>query len=120
MLVHSNSHFYLGIRVEYKEQRICCSNFSDAFEGVYPLEFLENSYFVIVNKTPKPNLSELRQAGLGSFIGMEVDGIYSLFLPPPLIKKEGIFKLTLALTLIYGSINSHLGVVFVLLFIPKK
>lgn len=61
--------------IAYQEQRLSCSKFSDEFKGFYPLEFLQQSYFVIVDKIPKPNFPELRQMGLGDFIDMEVHGI---------------------------------------------
>ncbi|MEZ7206978.1 hypothetical protein [Pseudoalteromonas sp. DY56-GL79] len=61
--------------IEFKGQRVCCSQFFDDFEGFYPLSFLKQAYFVIVDKIPKPNFPELRQMGLGDFIDTEVDGI---------------------------------------------
>jgi len=61
--------------IEYKDQRICCEQFFEEFEGFYPLPFLKNAYYVVIEKIPKPNFPELRQMGLGDFIDMEVEGI---------------------------------------------
>ncbi len=61
--------------LDYQEQRVSCSKFSDEFKGFYSLEFLQHSYFLIVDTIPKPDFPELRQMGLGNFIDMDVDGI---------------------------------------------
>ncbi|HED35291.1 MAG TPA: hypothetical protein ENJ08_13935 [Gammaproteobacteria bacterium] len=61
--------------IGYKEKRICCSQFSNEFEGFYSSEFLDQAYFVVVNEIPKPDFPGLRQIGLGGFIDMEVGGI---------------------------------------------
>lgn len=74
-MLHQIDKWIDQINIEYKEQRICCSKFSNEFKGFYPLEFLCKSYFVIVDTIPKPNFPELRQMGLGDFIDMEVQGI---------------------------------------------
>ncbi|WP_070963906.1 hypothetical protein [Vibrio sonorensis] len=55
--------------------RKSCALFARDFAGFYSEEFLSNSYFVIVDSIPKPELSELRQTGLGDFLDMEVQGI---------------------------------------------
>ncbi len=52
-----------------------CEKYASEFEGFYPSEFLSNSYFVVVDKIPKPKFPELYQAGLGDFVDMDVDGI---------------------------------------------
>lgn len=64
-----------SINVEYQSQRKSCSIFSSEFSGFYSERFLEDSYFVVVDNIPKPNFPELREAGLGDFIDMEVNGI---------------------------------------------
>lgn len=56
-------------------ERVSCKCFSSQFKGFYLPEFLEKSYFVVVNKVPKPNFPELRQARLGGFIDTDFDGI---------------------------------------------
>ena len=61
--------------IEYQKQRISCSKFFDEFDGFYPIDFLQNTYFVIVDTIPKPNFPELRQIGLRDFMDMELDGI---------------------------------------------
>ena len=61
--------------LEYQGRRISCSKFLDEFKGFYPLEFLQQSYFVMVDIIPKPNFSELRQMGLGDYVDREVHGI---------------------------------------------
>lgn len=60
---------------KYRSQRKTCSVFSSQFSGFYSERFLENSYFVVVGNIPKPNFPELREAGFGDFIDMEVNGI---------------------------------------------
>ena len=59
----------------YKSQRSSCLCFANDFDGFYPASFLENAYFVVIDTIPKPDLPFLREAGLGSFIDMSVDGI---------------------------------------------
>ena len=61
--------------LEHQKQRVCCSTFSIEFRGFYPIEFLRQAYFVIVDTIPKPNFPELRKMGLGNFIDMDVHGI---------------------------------------------
>ncbi|WDZ72013.1 hypothetical protein PWW31_13370 [Vibrio harveyi] len=34
-----------------------CSEFASHLRGYYPEEFLENSYFVVTNDIPKPQIS---------------------------------------------------------------
>lgn len=60
---------------EHKSQRQSCSTLEAEFRGFYPIQFLRDSYFVVVEHIPKPNFPELRQIGLGDFIDMPVDGI---------------------------------------------
>ncbi|MGZ5056335.1 MAG: hypothetical protein ACXWAT_15530 [Methylobacter sp.] len=59
----------------YSEQIVSCERFCPQFNGFYPSEFLANSYFVIIDQLPKPDFPELRQAGFGGFIDMELEGI---------------------------------------------
>lgn len=59
----------------FSKQRICCDRFAEAFEGFYPAQFLQNSFFVALNEIPKPAFQELRQMGLGDFMDMELSGI---------------------------------------------
>jgi hypothetical protein len=60
---------------DYSDRKITCKFLSPHFNGFYPPEFLEASYFVVVDKIPKPDFPELRRSGLGGFIDMDVDGI---------------------------------------------
>lgn len=60
---------------EYRQHRICCDYFHDEFNGFYPLSFLQEAFYVVVDAIPKPDFPELRAIGLGDFIDMPVDGI---------------------------------------------
>jgi len=66
--IDDNNIYYSGIRQS-------CTIFSDEFNGFYSHEFLTNSYFVPVDKIPKPDFPGLRNMGLGNFIDMPVTGI---------------------------------------------
>ena len=59
----------------FLEQSVCCDRFAKDFEGFYSASFLQNSFFVVVDKIPKPAFPELRQMGLGDFIDMDLPGI---------------------------------------------
>jgi len=59
----------------YLSSRVSCECFASEFNGFYPIEFLSNSYYVVVEQIPKPDFPELRQAGLGDFIDMPLAGI---------------------------------------------
>jgi len=61
--------------VDYSSEEKSCECFLSHFNGFYPPEFLSKSSFVVVEKIPKPNFSELRSEGLGDFIDMDVDAI---------------------------------------------
>ena len=61
--------------LDYEVQRVSCNCFADAFDGYYPLSFLKNAYFVVVDNIPKPGIPGLREIGLRDFIDMKVDGI---------------------------------------------
>lgn len=60
---------------DHSNEKVSCECFSSQFKGFYPSEFLEKSYFVVVNQVPMPDFPELRQAGLGDFIDADVYGI---------------------------------------------
>ena len=60
---------------DFKNQRLSCDRFAMEFKGFYPVSFLKQAYFVVVDKIPKPDFLELRQLGMGDFIDMDVDGI---------------------------------------------
>ncbi|RUM67063.1 MAG: hypothetical protein DSZ06_02090 [Sulfurospirillum sp.] len=60
---------------DYLDQTVSCGQFCSQFNGFYPAKFLSNSSYVIVDKLPKPDFPELRQAGFGNFIDMDVAGI---------------------------------------------
>ncbi len=74
-MLHRLEQWIDKTNLDHKDQRISCSKFYNEFKGFYPLEFLENSYFVVVDSIPKPNFPELRQLGLGDFIDIEGNGI---------------------------------------------
>lgn len=59
----------------FAKNRKSCIKFKDEFAGFYTPEFLDSSYFVVVESIPKPNFPELRQLGFGDFLDMEVQGI---------------------------------------------
>lgn len=58
----------------HANDRISCKCLSSQFKGFYSTEFLEKSYFVVVNQIPKPDFIALRQSGLGDFIDMDASG----------------------------------------------
>jgi hypothetical protein len=60
---------------DYANKSVSCGQLSPHFTGFYPADFLSRSYFVVVNKIPKPDFPELRQVGLGNFIDMDIDGV---------------------------------------------
>ncbi|PCH58880.1 MAG: hypothetical protein COC14_00175 [Burkholderiaceae bacterium] len=60
---------------DHLDKRVSCECFATAFNGFYPVAFLSRSYYVVVDEIPKPDFTELRQAGLGDFMDMPVDGI---------------------------------------------
>ncbi|WP_414828407.1 hypothetical protein [Alteromonas sp. H39] len=64
---HVNSSHY--------EVRQSCSVFQESFKGFYAPEFLNTAFFVVTDKIPKPDFPELREAGIGDFIDMDVEGI---------------------------------------------
>jgi hypothetical protein len=40
----------------YSHQTVSCIKFSSQFRGFYAEKFLENSFYVVVEKVPKPKL----------------------------------------------------------------
>lgn len=63
------------VNTSHEPLRRSCSVFQDHFSGFYSPTFLASAHFVIVESIPKPDLPELREAGLGDFINMDVAGI---------------------------------------------
>ncbi len=59
----------------YSDKAVSCEMFCSQFNGYYPANFLSNSYYVVIDQLPKPDFPELRQAGFGSFIDMDLEGI---------------------------------------------
>lgn len=59
----------------HKGVRQSCSVFEEHFEGFYSPIFLETAFFVVTDDIPKPDFPELRKAGLGDFIDIDVGGI---------------------------------------------
>ncbi len=63
------------VNASHKAVRQSCSVFQNHFNGFYSPRFLETAYFVVTDDIPKPDFPELREAGLGDFIDMDVGGI---------------------------------------------
>lgn len=63
------------VNASHKEIRQSCSVFEEHFKGFYSPVFLETAFFVVTDVIPKPDFPELREAGLGGFIDMDVGGI---------------------------------------------
>ncbi|WP_233008992.1 hypothetical protein [Rheinheimera faecalis] len=63
------------VNSEHQLARRSCAVFKDHFNGFYSPDFLNTAFFVVTNEIPKPDFPELREAGLGNFIDMKVDGI---------------------------------------------
>jgi len=61
--------------VAHSHLKQSCACFERKFQGYYPSEFLEESYFVVVDKLPKPDFPELRALGLSNFLDTEFAGI---------------------------------------------
>ncbi|MBX2859193.1 MAG: hypothetical protein KTR17_11060 [Cellvibrionaceae bacterium] len=59
----------------FKEKRVSCDFLSTAFAGYYQRPFLENAFYVCLEKLPKPDFPQLRQAGFGDFIDMQANAI---------------------------------------------
>lgn len=53
-MLHQIEKWIDQTNIEYQDKRISCSKFFDEFKGFYSLEFLQQSYFVIVDAIPKP------------------------------------------------------------------
>lgn len=63
------------VNSSHKEERQSCSVFEEHFKGFYSYDFLNTSFFVVTDVIPEPDFPELREAGLGDFIDMNVVGI---------------------------------------------
>lgn len=63
------------VNSSHKKVRQSCSFFDGYFKGFYSPGFLETAFFVVTNEIPKLDFPELREAGLGGFIDMDVSGI---------------------------------------------
>lgn len=63
------------VNSSHEQVRQSCIFFKDHFKGFYSPNFLETAFFVVTNEIPKPDFRELREAGLGDFIDMDVGGI---------------------------------------------
>lgn len=63
------------VNKSHEPVRRSCSIFQEYFKGFYTPEFLNSSYFVVVDRLPKPDSPVLRDAGLGDFIDMDFNGI---------------------------------------------
>lgn len=63
------------VNTSHESLRRSCSVLQEYFSGFYSPSFLESAHFVVVEDIPRPDLPELREAGLGDFIDMDVAGI---------------------------------------------
>lgn len=63
------------VNSSHRELRQSCSVFEEHFRGFYSPDFLNTAFFVVTDEIPKPDFPELREAGLGGFIDMNVGGI---------------------------------------------
>jgi len=63
------------VNTAHEPVRQSCSSFHDRFHGFYSKEILASSYFVVVDRIPKPDFPELRYTGLGNFIDKDIAGI---------------------------------------------
>lgn len=59
----------------HADRRVSCERFAADFEGYFSRDFLLESYFVVCETLPKPNLPGLRELGFGGFLDMDADGI---------------------------------------------
>jgi len=59
----------------HSNQVTSCECFSSQFDGFYPTDIISSSYFVVVDRLPKPDFPALRQAGFGDFIDMETEAV---------------------------------------------
>lgn len=63
------------VNSSHRAVRRSCTVLEEYFNGFYSPEFLKTAFFVVTDEIPKPDFQELREAGLGDFIDMEVGGI---------------------------------------------
>ena len=63
------------INIYYADERQSCSKFIESFSGFFPSSALEQSYFVVTENIPKPELASLRDNGLDAFLDMQLNGI---------------------------------------------
>ena len=63
------------VNKSHEPARRSCSIFQECFKGFYTPKFLNSSYFVVVDRLPKPDSPTIRDAGLGDFIDMDFNGI---------------------------------------------
>ena len=63
------------VNSSHKKVRRSCSVLEEYFSGFYSPDFLKTAFFVVTDEIPKPDFPELREAGLGDFIDMNVGGI---------------------------------------------
>lgn len=74
-MIEKISKWIHQVNSSHKVVRQPCSVFKEDFKGFYSPGMLEAAFFVVTDKIPKPDFAELREAGLGDFIDMNVDGI---------------------------------------------
>ena len=59
---------------DYIPQARCCSELDPRIKQYFRQDFLENSYFIITNDIPKPDI-KFENSNVESFINMDGDGI---------------------------------------------
>ena len=60
---------------DFSNRTVPCDQLLTQFAGYYPSDFLSKSYFVVIDEIPMPDFPELREAGLGGFLDMKMDGV---------------------------------------------
>ena len=74
--MHNKIEHWIDQTLEtYSSIKKSCICFENEFKDYFPADYLRNSFFVVVDKLPKPDLPELRSAGFGEFLDTEYAGI---------------------------------------------
>lgn len=75
---------------QHADERVSCEGLAPHFEGYFSPAFLSQSYFVLTDELPKPDMPELQALGLGGFLALDADGITykdTYFIKPALVEK---------------------------------
>jgi hypothetical protein len=81
------------VNCSHRKVRQSCSVLEEHFNGFYSPTILNTAFFVVSDEIPKPDSPELRKAGLGDFIDMDVEGI--TYNDTYYVKKEAVNELRL-------------------------